>query len=90
VQAHYHLGSTLKRRGRAAEARMHLVAADADGITLPPALRSALHFHLGEMDLDEGRITSAAEHLERCLELNPAHARARERLAAARAATPAA
>jgi glycogen synthase len=90
AQARYHLGSTLKRRGRVMEARTQLVAADTDGTTLPPALRSAVHFHLGELDLEAGRMVGGVEHLELCLELNPSHARARERLAEARSATPAA
>jgi tetratricopeptide (TPR) repeat protein len=81
AQAHYHLGSTLKRRGRHEEARLHLTLANSDdGSHLAPALRSAAHFHAGELELDAGHIAEAAAHLRRCLELNPDHARARTRL----------
>jgi hypothetical protein len=57
---------------------------------LPQALRAALHFHLGELDLQDQRPAASAEHLQACLALNPAHKRARALLAQAARASAAA
>lgn len=74
----YHLGSLLKRRGQHAEAMAILQAVCAGELqVLPASLQSALHFHLGELWLLEGRSATAASHLRACLSLNPEHGRAR-------------
>ncbi len=92
AQALYHLGSALKRRGRSGEARARFERVLAEGALslLPQALRAALHFHLGALDLQDQRPAASAEHLQACLALNPAHKRARALLAQAAQASAAA
>jgi tetratricopeptide (TPR) repeat protein len=79
AQVQYHLGSALKRRDRASDARacFEEVLRDGSVILLAAPLQSALHFHLGELDLRDGRVSDAVRHFEACLALNPAHGRAR-------------
>jgi glycogen synthase len=92
AQARYHLGSALKRRLKNGEARAcfeQVVAKDVLPL-LPQSLRAAVHFHLGELDLREGRHAASAGHLKACLVLSPGHGRARQLLDEALAAVNAA
>lgn len=79
AQVLYHLGSTLKRNGRAAEARacLEIVLTKPAFSLLPEALQAAAHFHVGDLDLLEHQPAAAIPHFEACLSLNPGHARAR-------------
>ena len=85
AQALYHLGSALKRRARNEDARACFARLGAGDLStlLPPPVQAALHFHLGELDLQDDRPASSIEHFEACLEINAAHARARALLAEA-------
>jgi glycogen(starch) synthase len=92
AQALYHLGSALKRQGRSRDARecfAQVVAGDGLAL-LPPPVRAALRFHLGELELHENRPAASIEQFEACLALNPGHGRARSLLAEAAAAADAA
>jgi glycosyltransferase involved in cell wall biosynthesis len=92
VQALYHRGSALKRRGRDGEARVCLEQAATEGSRqlLPEALQPALQFHLGELNLRESRAREAVANFEACLAQNPSHGKARTLLAEARLAAAAA
>ena len=69
----------MKRQGRHEEARAHFKQVVTDGglPLLEARVRAALHFHLGELDLCEGRLTSAVTGFEACLRDDPTHSRAR-------------
>jgi glycosyltransferase involved in cell wall biosynthesis len=88
AQALYHLGSALKRRARGSEARLCFERLVGEGALplLPPPLKAALHFHLGELDLAEACLTASIEHFKACLAISPSHARAKTLLAEATAA----
>ncbi len=87
AQALYHLGSALKRKNKADEARAcfdRVILPELQS-ALPVPLQAALRFHMGELDLAAGRPAPAIAHFEACLALNPGHGRARTLLATATA-----
>ena len=61
---------------------LHALLESGDAAQLPPPIRAALHFHLGDLDRGEGRPADAEAQFAACLALEPSHRAAREGLEA--------
>ncbi|RVU42392.1 tetratricopeptide repeat protein [Lujinxingia sediminis] len=77
----FHLGLTLERMGRSAEAQAHLQRALALGDETP--FEFDVHLALGRIYLVQGRADKAARELQRALRLRPKHTEASVLLASA-------
>ncbi|TXD37263.1 tetratricopeptide repeat protein [Lujinxingia vulgaris] len=77
----FHLGLTLERLGRSAEAQAHLQRALAIGDEAP--FDFDVHLALGRIYLDQGRADKAARELQRALRLRAQHTEASVLLARA-------
>ncbi len=75
AQALYRRGLLKAQLGLPKESEVDLLAALDAGI--PNEAAAEAWFYLGEFAIQRGDISAAREHLQRCLEFQPAHAKAR-------------